>query len=99
VISKHALGTPIISPAESYSLGASFGVVELEERYRTHIIADFEEFLKLDECLSRMEKWCPRKFTQLVKDVWTEEVREMDALLGHCRTVYGPRHDYLLILF
>src|SRR5205814_468925 len=55
----------------SYVLGASFGVTILENRYRQHVVQNFERFLQLDNCLNMLTKWCPEKLSALIRDAMT----------------------------
>ena len=59
---------PIISDEQSYVLGASFNVLTLENQYRSHVVQNFKNFLKVDNLFNMLTCWCPEKLLDLVKD-------------------------------
>jgi hypothetical protein len=49
-------------------LGACFGPEILEERYRPHVVANFDQFLAERKSFNMLSKWRPEKLLALVTD-------------------------------
>lgn len=67
----------MISPEYAYVLGACFDVPMLEDKYRTHVVANFGNFLsvsKTENYFNMLIKWCPQKIASLFEDCLAREV-------------------------
>lgn len=61
----------MVNPEYAYVLGACFNVPMLEDKYRTHVVADFGNFLsisKTENYFNMLIRWCPQKIAPLVED-------------------------------
>jgi hypothetical protein len=60
--------TPLLREPVAYTLGACFGPEILEERYRPHVVAKFDQFVAERKSFNMLSKWRPEKLLALVAD-------------------------------